>query len=554
MIGRRAELFASQNLRVRLVGGFGRDRLVVTFLPFNDPGHREERGFGELFFEKRQIDAIHFTPADNSWYQYPELPEAAALVRGVAAGYRKIVTYGSSMGGYGAIRFGALVGASDTLAISPQFSIDPTIAPFERRWPGEAASIDYTLERQLGSPFVGRAFVVYDPCSVDRAHVELYRRTTAVVDLPLVNAGHLATWILSDLGLLERLVLDVLGERLEPAGFIAEARRRRRESSWFFVALAEKSRHPRRRLTLARRACDMAPPEPVHLLTEATALAELGELAQAAAVLDRALRLVPGSVQLRCYLAHVLELAGDLEGALRLLRDLLAEHPGLAPACRAKADELAARRAGECAWRSGLRDRLAQAVPLGTGGRCRRGKLAGWFAGSRPGEVFDVVMIGDGLAQGWEAAFWQPFRVLNLGCDDDGVEPVLRRLGQLQRPIAARIALVTAGAANLRRGDRADDIAAGLHAIGRRLRVAMPRAWRIALELPPGSAADAAQERERERVNTALRREKLFATLATDRLAAWLAAGEDGMARTAYRMLTRSVFERLDAVLPPSAT
>jgi hypothetical protein len=576
MSGRRAELFCSDSLRVRFVGGFGRDRLVVTFLPFNDPGHREERGFGELFFEKRRIDAIHFMPADNSWYQYPELPEAAALVRDVAAGYGKIISYGSSMGGYGAIRFGALIGATDALAISPQFSIDPKIAPFEERWPGEAATIDYTLERGLGSPFVDRAFVVYDPRSVDRAHVELYRPTTPIVDLPLVNASHLATWILSDLGLLERLVLDILADRLEPARFMTEARRRRRESSWFFVALAEKSRNPRRRLALARRACDMAPPEPVHLLTEATALVALGELAPAVAVLNRARSLVPGSVQLRSYLSHVLELAGDFDGAACILGELIAEYPvpeypAFAPANRAKIEELAERRAQETASLGRLQERLARAVPVTaiTDVRLRRGRLAAWFAGgairpaspprpdawpaAAPSPVFDIVLIGDGLTRGWEAAYWHPFRILNLGCTNDGVEHVLRRLQHLQPPIAARIALVMVGAANLRRGECADDIAAGIRAIARQLRVAAPAAWRVALELPPDRAADAGRERERLRLNAALQREPLFATLATDRLADWLAAGEAAIAGTAYRMLTRAVFEWLQAALPPAA-
>ncbi|MGE5271135.1 MAG: hypothetical protein ACM3JG_15850 [Thiohalocapsa sp.] len=586
MSGHREELFRSDNLLVRQVGGFGSERLVVTFLPFNEAGRRESEGFGERFFATRGVDAIHVIPVDNSWYQYPELPAAAALVKRIAAGYRRVITYGSSMGAYAAIRFGGLVGAADALALSPQFSIDPRVAPFEARWPGEAASIDYVLERRFPPPFVKRAFIVYDPHSSDHAHVELYRPSTPLVELPVINAGHLATWILSDLGLLERLVFGVLAGQIDAAGFIREMRRRRRESSWYLLGLSERVRDPQTRLALTRRACDMVPPEPTHLLMQAIALVELGRLPQALAVFNRAHALIPGSPQMRAYGTYLLELAGDIAAAASVLRQLIADQPILATPHGAKADELATRAAAAQAWRTRLQRRLAAAVPLKPcrGRRLRRPTLGNvaprpakpadgtaWPA-VLPDMAFDVVLIGDDLVRGWDERFWYPLRVLNLGCDGDAIGHLLWRLDRLRRPIAARIAIVAAGSADLRHGMAAEVIVGGLRAIAQRLRDKAPSAWRIVLELPPGAAAaaDAAagRESERARVNAALHRETLFATSSTAAFGQWLAGSDDDAAAAAvaaehfgeasqprvqgYRILTQALLEALDGVLPAS--
>ena len=179
----QSTIFATPNLMVRYVGGFSTDKLVITFYHYANARSTNVSGFGEEFFLRRNIDAVHFIPAQNNWYQYDELPHAAALVRKIAEQYRKVVTYGSSMGGYAAIRFGRAVGASEALALSPQFSIDPLVTPFEQRWAPHSARISFALERSWREQFVPRAYVVYDPYDRDRRHVEMFRGETAVIDI-----------------------------------------------------------------------------------------------------------------------------------------------------------------------------------------------------------------------------------------------------------------------------------------------------------------------------------------------------------------------------------
>jgi len=128
------EIFRSSELAVRSVCDFGSKTCVVTFDGYTDIRTLDRPGFGEGFFQSHQIDAIHILSRENDWYQYPELPSAARTVAELVKRYDRVVAYGSSMGAYAAIRFGGLAGASVALAISPQFSIDPRVARFERRW------------------------------------------------------------------------------------------------------------------------------------------------------------------------------------------------------------------------------------------------------------------------------------------------------------------------------------------------------------------------------------------------------------------------------------
>lgn len=179
------EIFRSSELAVRSVCDFGSKTCVVTFDGYADNRSLDRPGFGEEFFQSRQIDAIHFLSRENDWYQYPELPSVARTVAELVKRYDRVVAYGSSMGAYAAIRFGGLAGAGVALAISPQFSIDPRTAEFERRWKLDSERIDYVLERQPPGPFIREAYLVYDPNDADGRHAEMFRRHTRVIDVRL---------------------------------------------------------------------------------------------------------------------------------------------------------------------------------------------------------------------------------------------------------------------------------------------------------------------------------------------------------------------------------
>jgi len=102
---------------------FGGD---IVFITFNEMAEltRGDRFWGDEFFASRQISSIGVMTSEPNWYPPGEMVEIIAKIRERIAG-RKVVTYGFSMGAYGALKFGRALGANIALAFSPQWSIRP---------------------------------------------------------------------------------------------------------------------------------------------------------------------------------------------------------------------------------------------------------------------------------------------------------------------------------------------------------------------------------------------------------------------------------------------
>jgi len=154
-----------------------RTNVVVTF-PFarGKDGFRDP--FGKEFFARRAISAIHITISTSNWFQSEELNAALSAVRTRTAQFDRVVTYGQSMGGYGAIAASAAVGAHAILAMAPQFSLDRAKVPWEKRWPVQHTAIvdggGYVRDEleELIAP-EAELYLVYDPRTVDSRHVDL---------------------------------------------------------------------------------------------------------------------------------------------------------------------------------------------------------------------------------------------------------------------------------------------------------------------------------------------------------------------------------------------
>ncbi|UAK25352.1 tetratricopeptide repeat protein [Sphingomonas nostoxanthinifaciens] len=255
---------------------------VVTFDSHHDDPGTDRLGFGEAFFASEGIGAIHVLTAANDWFQCPDTPAALAAVR--AAANAPLLAYGSSMGGYGAVRFAAAAGADRVLALSPQYSIDRRKVDFETRWKEEARRIRFRPE--LDGPIAGvvPSVVAYDPLlDEDRCHVDRIAGDVAIERLRVPHGGHNSAAFLSDLGLLKPLVHAMLDGNLDLPAVAGEAHRRRKESPTWLGELA--GRQPAHRLGtaigLAERAAKLGPDSPVALNQLALRLREAGELDRA---------------------------------------------------------------------------------------------------------------------------------------------------------------------------------------------------------------------------------------------------------------------------------
>ena len=161
----------------------------------------------------------------NDWFRQPDLDAYMKRLQGEGffAGFRRVIFYGSSMGGYGALAFAPLAPGATVVAFVPQTSLDPRVVPFETRYrPGFARgqwAIGGFSDGANGARSAERIVVFADPWHPqDRAHVERLPQDTLVwAQCPWT--GHDAARVMKHMGLLKPAVLAAWDGTLTEEGF-----------------------------------------------------------------------------------------------------------------------------------------------------------------------------------------------------------------------------------------------------------------------------------------------------------------------------------------------
>ena len=80
--------------------------------------------WGEKLFAPMPYSVLGFVTPEPNWYPPEDMKGAIAAAVAAIAG-RRVITYGWSQGGYGALKFSRALGAAASLAFSPLWSINP---------------------------------------------------------------------------------------------------------------------------------------------------------------------------------------------------------------------------------------------------------------------------------------------------------------------------------------------------------------------------------------------------------------------------------------------
>lgn len=64
-------------------------------------------------------------PKQKSWFPQASMIELEKAISPILEGFKNIVGYGGSMGGYAAIKYSNLLNMNRVIAFVPQYSIDP---------------------------------------------------------------------------------------------------------------------------------------------------------------------------------------------------------------------------------------------------------------------------------------------------------------------------------------------------------------------------------------------------------------------------------------------
>ena len=313
------ELFRSENIAVRRVGARG-GVAIVTFGSYTNEPSLDRPGFGEEFLRRAGIDAIHVINRHNRWYQHPEREAALATVAAaVARHHDRAITYGSSMGGYAAFRYARDCAADTAIALSPQFTCDPRIVPWEVRW-----QADVVRTRFIEPSFRAAAqqYVCYDPRVVaDARHADLIAAVGTTTRILVPFGGHPVGALLAETGVLQAMIRGIVAGDFDPRLVRTQVRRERHASQHQFFVLARQctARRPEVAVRLLERAAAIEPES--HILSaRATLLDRLGRGDEAAPLHRAAICRTPTNALAWMGYAGHLERMGDAAGAARALR------------------------------------------------------------------------------------------------------------------------------------------------------------------------------------------------------------------------------------------
>lgn len=218
---------------------FNTKSLVVTFEAFSATKDTNDfrMGWGGAFLRQASISHLCIKPKSPDWYRGADLGLALADLKqaGFFTAFDRVMTYGGSMGGYGALAYADSVGAHVAFALNPQSTLAPKQVPWETRFPeGRVQDWDGAFaEAREGMKNLHTAYVAADMRhAMDAKHVErLQQENLCVLNVPFV--GHFMPAHLRNMGMLQETFFHILQDRFDIDHFRKRARARRRLPAYF---------------------------------------------------------------------------------------------------------------------------------------------------------------------------------------------------------------------------------------------------------------------------------------------------------------------------------
>lgn len=223
------------------------ESVIVTFPDLIHPTTIDALGWGEPFFLKRGRAVISILQKKANWFQNPGFFDAMARIREFVGSTVELICYGGSMGGYGAILGAGALRATRVIAHCPQFSIDRSVTPFERRYPAQAEEIGAFIWNVADHYSASTQYLIlYDPThKVDRRHRTLFPMTPNWTSIPVSGSSHGTLPTLIEMGLSQQ-IFDLTVGTMTPVELRLAIRKNRAASYRYVRRMGNLSqlRHP----------------------------------------------------------------------------------------------------------------------------------------------------------------------------------------------------------------------------------------------------------------------------------------------------------------------
>lgn len=211
--------------------------LVVTF---TERGNRDLAGlgFGSQFLIKYGFDVVAIKTNVDFWYENlsNDLIDKIISRTGVLSRkYSAKIAYGSSMGGYAAIKFARVLDVDCVLSISPLYDIKD---PFDARWKNDVLHLGEAL--MMGVECISKKAsycFIFDPLTKDAYHIDKYKEIIPFENISTLSvkySGHPSGPYLRDIGALPQVVLHAFENYRLPDNLIEFKKRKLDSSAYVF--------------------------------------------------------------------------------------------------------------------------------------------------------------------------------------------------------------------------------------------------------------------------------------------------------------------------------
>lgn len=223
------QIFKGSDIQVSLQEQEASDILFVTFNSWHRHMHptqsRKVQPFGKGVLYSIGFNQISVETNKNNWFQTEEIFKAIERINTFAQQRcKKVITYGSSMGGFASINFASHLNADFFVTISPQYSINPLkMHKDDTRWNFEFKHLDYRydfIDEGLSKDVPGVVF--YDHKSLDTHHADSIQKKTRAVLIAVPHSGHPSGNFINRMFGLKRMLREVASGTFTPETFTHE--------------------------------------------------------------------------------------------------------------------------------------------------------------------------------------------------------------------------------------------------------------------------------------------------------------------------------------------
>ena len=240
----------------------GSDTLLVSFESVDRIRQQQDdhRPLGLSIAARHGWSSLVMIARAPRWYRDSEILDFfdSQIDAGFFDSFSRVLFYGAGMEGYAACAFSLAAPGATVLAIAPHATLDPEIAPWERRFLPQRR-LDFRSRFGFAPAMIEGAravFVVHDPANrTDSMHATLFRRPFVTM-LRCPPLGEDTARALNRIGALDLLIETAMRGRMTPARF-HDMMRRRRDDPGYLKALVKrvaKANHPALTVAAARHA------------------------------------------------------------------------------------------------------------------------------------------------------------------------------------------------------------------------------------------------------------------------------------------------------------